>query len=371
MLPNLKCELNYISDFVYRSIHLQPEQLELFLNEHPEPQTQIYLNAEIRNILGVLKNNSCKITKKSQWKKYRRTNLLEAIEILDVLENHLSNGSGSSDDPRTPLYQVIVDGLGDILIYFAKSGADDADIRIPGSQHRIGIMRLEMQLLLLNDLMEEREVDMDLQQVIKDDVRIFCEKNWCTYGELEYMEHLIADLLRMLGKDKKRRKRNVDFHDWNGKVTFTLIYMDFNSLPFIEYCWDNITADVDQRASLNAQYLRFKYHKKELEKNMTQEVLSRIKGISVGNTLLTLIEKELEYIAELRNNVTDEKHPRVDFSVKATAEEWLNKDQVIDYLCISRTKFYVQKKLGNWKEKKIEGKVVYEKSSLYLSRNSK
>jgi hypothetical protein len=363
MLQNVKCELTLISDFVYRRIHLHPEQVELFFKENQEEKAQLYFNTEIRRILTVIKDTACMIRKRSHRKNYRRTQFLETIELHDTLQMSLTTDDENPMDERcASIYQIIVEGLEEILKYLNKSRMFNAelDFQLPYVHYCNAATQIKQQLLLLSEKMDDRDVSDRLHRIIKQDVLSFCEMGYCTYRELKYMEHLMAKLLALF------ETSNSLFENWTWRVGHLLVSMNFNTAVFIEYCWNDITADVDKEKNLRLQEIRFKFHRKEIEKQMTYKAVYRIKGLSVKQALLVQVQNDLDYIDELNKSVTGKDHPRIDFTARHE-EELLDVEQAMDYLHFGKSTFYRKQKLENWKQVEKNGKVYYKKSTLTVS----
>jgi hypothetical protein len=105
--------------------------------------------------------------------------------------------------------------------------------------------------------------------------------------------------------------------DWNERVMLNLIYLNFNTESFNNYCKHYIASEVGPKLTLAAQAEKFSWYAKEI-KNIYPKpnVVCDKDTPSISESLLTYISLELVHISTVQS-LPNEKQPAVDLTERA------------------------------------------------------
>ncbi|SMD15081.1 hypothetical protein [Pedobacter nyackensis] len=274
------------------------------------------VSAEGHRIINEFKNAPCRNLEEIHLERYIQSHQREAINLMDTTGKHMESLEKELIEPDTyhqaiSLYQCIITTLENMLNHIEKEQSKyfDLSIFVPYTYRIESAELLNRNLNVLKAKLKSKSIDTALQQTILDYITHHCARESCSYQQLNYAKLMMDNMLNLLSENKDI--------DWTEKAMVNLIYLNFNTESFHDYCKHYIASKVGTELTFAAQVEKFSWYAKEIKNiYLKPNVACEKDNLPISESILTYISLELVHITTIQSPPF-EKQPAVDLTERA------------------------------------------------------
>ncbi len=303
----MKYELEVLDALIHHD--LAPDNLK----NHPLSNQQFEkwctkVQSEVNRIKLLFKNKLFSIKREKQFEQYIQCHQQELIRLTDHLLQYISPEEAlkiySTSDEINPvnLYKIIYVQLEDLLTYIEKHFSQYFSLKakIPRSYMIIAVRDFKEELPILKRELKEQGISQELNKVVFhpfEKLIISRNEECISFRKLIYLKTMLKELVDISFNNST--DKSID-----EKVCCGMIYLNYNSFKFFNYCTSNFKDLYLKEDSLCGQIEKLAYFIKTLNQDHVKPGFAyKPKCISIKDALLEWLDEEM-YFLEKRNQLS-------------------------------------------------------------------